>query len=216
MKKHFIILFIVTLAFSCQHKSEVLEHEKYEGPSVAMKNINVLVTDSTLVKLRLVAAIQNELNNGDREFPEGIYLEFFTKDGRISSTLKARTGYYFKKEDYYKAEGNVIMNSVEAGDNLTTEILYWVPKDERIHSDQFVTITTGDEVLTGEGLEADQSFTEYTILKPSGTMTLVKGKKTVTEEKKDTVIVDDDFDSDLVFEEDTIFYEESEIQLEEQ
>jgi len=193
---------------ACQTKPEVLNHEKYEGPDIAMKNINMLITDSTLVKLRLVATTQNQLNNGDRDFPDGIYLEFFTKTGKITSTLKANKGYYYSKEDYYKAEGDVHMNSIASGDNLTTETLFWVPIEERIHTDQFVTITTGDEVLTGEGLEANQDFSEYTITKSSGTMTLVKGEKSSV--VQDTL--EGDFDADLIFEEDTTVLEEEEDQ----
>lgn len=208
--KNFLLFGLLSVSlWACKDKSHVLDHEKYEGPSVAMKNINMLVTDSTLVKLRLVAATQHELTNGDREFPDGLYLEFFNKKGQISSTLKSKTGYFFSKENYYQAEGDVEMHSVASGDNLTTEVLYWTPKEERIHTDQFVTITTGDEVLTGEGLEADQSFKEYTIIKPSGTMTLVKGVKTKPKEA-DSTDVDGGFDDDLVFEEDTAVFEEDE------
>ena len=35
-----------------------------------------------------------------------------------------------------------------------------------------MTIKSEDEVHTGEGMESNQDFTEYRILKPSGTFTL--------------------------------------------
>lgn len=133
----------------------------------------MLVSDSTIIKLRLVARTQLVLSNKDRDFPDGIYLRFYNPFGLVTSTLVADKGYYFSEEDYYKAEGNVIMRSLFTGDELSTELLNWDPKKEQIYTDNFVTIKTQDEVLTGEGLEASQDFEEYTILKPSGTMSIM-------------------------------------------
>jgi hypothetical protein len=50
--------------------------------------------------------------------------------------------------------------------------LYWNQKEEKFYTDKFVTIKSEDEVHTGEGMESNQDFTEYRILKPSGTFTL--------------------------------------------
>lgn len=163
---------MVTFLFGCKEQKNV-DHELYDGPEVTMRNIDMLVSDSTIVKLRLVARTQLILSNQDRDFPDGIYLRFYNPFGLVTSTLVADKGYYFSEEDYYKAEGNVIMRSLFTGDELSTELLNWNPKDEQIYTDNFVTIKTEDEVLTGEGLEASQDFEEYTILKPSGTMSIM-------------------------------------------
>ena len=164
-----------------------------------MDKIDVLISDSTIIKLRLVAAKQLVLENEDRDFPEGIYLEFYDEQGLMTSTLEANTGYYFSKDDFYRAEGNVIMQSKTSKDELTTELLKWVPKVERSHTDNFVTIVTEEDVLTGEGLEATQDFGEYTILKPTGTMQLNGSKKKIKN--------DDEFDEELEYVEDTITYD---------
>ncbi|MFY0626026.1 MAG: LPS export ABC transporter periplasmic protein LptC [Reichenbachiella sp.] len=200
MKQVYLLLTSLSLMFlSCKSDTKMLSQETYEGPAVTMDNIDVLISDSTIIKLRLVAAKQLVLSNKDRDFPEGIYLEFYNVEGFMTSTLKANTGYYYSKEDYYTAAGNVIMESKTSKNELTTELLNWVPKEERIHTDNFVTIVTDDEVLTGEGLEATQDFEEYTILKPSGTMKVSGSNQPIQ--------ADDGFDEDLEFVEDTTQYE---------
>ncbi|SMD34919.1 LPS export ABC transporter protein LptC [Reichenbachiella faecimaris] len=176
MNKSWFIVGLIGLFFSCKEQKKV-DHEIYDGPEVAMRNIDMLVSDSAIIKLRLVARTQLVLSNQDRDFPDGIYLRFYNPFGLVTSTLLADKGYYFSEEDYYQAEGNVIMRSLFTGDELSTELLNWDPEKEQIYTDNFVTIKTEDEVLTGEGLEASQNFEEYTILKPSGVMSIMPQTK---------------------------------------
>ncbi|PIB36861.1 LPS export ABC transporter periplasmic protein LptC [Reichenbachiella sp. 5M10] len=201
----FVLPLLLAICFiSCESKKSVLDQETYDGPSVSMDSIDVLISDSARVKLRLVAAKQLVYENDDRDFPEGIYLEFYDGYGKLSSTLRANTGYYFAEEDYYKAEGDVQMYSLAKGDDLHTELLNWVPDEERVHTDKFVTIKSDGEILKGEGLEASQNFDEYTILKPKGVMTIKPSSGANADEEE----VDTGFDADLVFEEDTTTYED--------
>lgn len=197
--KHLFPLLLVLTILSCEKKKMMSEEDKYDGPSVSMDSIDALISDSAVTKIRLVAAKQLVYENEDRDFPNGIYLEFYNDLGILSSTLRADKGYYFKKEDYYKAEGDVRMIGLMKGEELHTEELNWVPKDERIHTDKFVTIKSGGEVLKGEGLEATEDFDEYTILKPQGVMSIAPS----ADEEEES-----GFDEDLVFEEDTTNYEE--------
>lgn len=172
MKNCWLLTLFCLVALACGEQKKK-DHELYDGPEVAMKNVDMLVSDSTIVKLRLVARTQLVLANEDRDFPDGIYLRFYSPIGLVTSTLVADKGYYFAEKDYYQAQGNVIMRNLFTGDELSTELLNWNPQDEKIYTDNFVTIKTQDEVLTGEGLDATQDFEEYTILKPSGTMSIL-------------------------------------------
>lgn len=169
-----IVLAICIVIFGCaDNKSrKVLEKEVFEGPSIEMDSIALTFTDSAKVKVRLKAAKQLILDNDDREFPEGVYLEFYDKQQEVSSILNADKGYYFKKENHYKALGNVVLYNIGNRDELSTEELIWEPDNETVHTDKFVTIKSEDEVHTGEGLTADQDFESYTILNPSGVLSI--------------------------------------------
>jgi hypothetical protein len=70
-----------------------------------------------------------------------------------------------------EAKGNVVIIN-EKGEKLNTEHIVWDQKKETINSDVFVKITTNTEILMGDGLESNQSFTKYKILKIRGIINL--------------------------------------------
>lgn len=143
---------------------------EYEGPAVEADSITTLYSDSAVVRIKMVAKKQIELENGDRDFPEGIYIEFYETDGSISSKLVANTAYYISAENLYRANGDVQVNSIEKEDQLNTEELFWNPVEEKVYTDKFVTIRSDGEITTGEGLEAEQDFSTWLIKKPIGSI----------------------------------------------
>jgi LPS export ABC transporter protein LptC len=112
--------------------------------------------------------LEYDYQNGDREFPKGLYLEFYDKDKNILSTLRTDYCYYQLEEDVYKATGNVEIYGKDKNQKLNTEELFWNRKEERVYTDKFVRIEKEGEILTGTGLDANQDFSEYTINKPEG------------------------------------------------
>jgi LPS export ABC transporter protein LptC len=161
------IIFILSIAlFSCETNEEVLKVETYEGPLLEVDGVTTLWSDSAVVRIKLLADKQFEFENGDRQFPEGIYIEFYNAEGEKTSTLKADRGFYTKTENIYKAEGDVQVISYENNEKLNTEELYWKPDDKKIYTDKFVRIETDDQLMMGEGLTANQDFSYYRILKP--------------------------------------------------
>ena len=66
------------------------------------------------------------------------------------------------------AKDNVVLTS-ENGKRLETEELIWDEKKNKIYTDRKVKITTGKEVIEGEGFSSNPDFTEYTISKIHGT-----------------------------------------------
>ncbi len=122
--------------------------------------------------MKMRSAVQNNFENGDREWSEGFHVEWFNSRGQVTSYFKANYVYFTKEDNLYRAEGNVIVKSLAKNDELKTEELFWNQTEEKFYTDKFVTIKSEDEVHTGEGMESNQDFTEYRILKPSGTFTL--------------------------------------------
>ena len=129
-------------------------------------------SDSAKVQMRMEAPRQLEFGTGDREFPEGLFLQFYNDEGNPTSTLKADYCYYTKKDDLYKATGNVVVQDVETNDRLDTEELFWNQKKEEVFTEKFVRIEKDGELHVGDGLEAKQDFSYWKILNSKGTITL--------------------------------------------
>lgn len=168
----FGFLFFLVLA-SCDDKArELLDEEVYDGPKIEMHDVETLFSDSAVIRLKLVAPLQQVYDNGDENFPEGMNLEIYDNDGALNATFRSNKASKNAAEKYYLGEGNVIVKNLENGDELNTEELYWYQEEGLFKTEKFVTIKSEGELHTGEGLEATQDFSYYTIKKPTGTISI--------------------------------------------
>ena len=165
--RHLHSLSCLVLLLSCTLK-EKAKPIVYEGPLQQAENITMHYTEKEKVKVMMQAKKVNELKNGDQEFPEGIYLEFYDATGKMTSTIRANTAYKFKLENKWRGRGKVEVVNIEKGQQLNTEELFWMPATKRIFTDKFVTITDQKDVIYGTGLVADQDLAHYTIKNPNG------------------------------------------------
>ena len=169
-----IAIGIIALSItSCDSTQEQLdEREVYEGPFYEVENSEALYSDSAIVRVMVRSPKMQEFENGDQEYPEGMYVEYYGKDGQITSKLEADKVFFNKETNEYQAVGNVKLESLEKRQKLTTEELFWNRKDQQVYTDKFVIIETEEDVLHGEGLTAAQDFSSYRILKPTGELGL--------------------------------------------
>lgn len=166
------IIAITILAAGCGGRSDdAMEIQEYTGPIIEVGPSINYYSDSAVVKMRMESPRQLIFGNEDSEYPEGLYLEFF-ENGKKTSSLKADYCYYTKKEDLYKATGNVVIQSMETNDRLDTEELFWSQKKEEVFTDKFVKIEQDGYLHIGEGLEAKQDFSYWKILDAQGTIPL--------------------------------------------
>jgi LPS export ABC transporter protein LptC len=164
-----LIIFVLT---SCNEIQQESDMPIYEGPILELTNTTSYYSDSSVVRIKLQAPKQLEFENNDREFKEGIYLEFYEPDGSLSSNLKANYCYYYAKEDKWRALGDVIVKNIANNEQLNTEELFWVPDDEIVYTNKFVRIETEGEIYMGEGMEAKQDFSWWRIENSRGTIDL--------------------------------------------
>src|ERR1043166_372700 len=98
-------------------------------------------------------------------------IEFYKEDKSMQSKLTANYGIAYDAGngvmEKMEAKGNVVVVN-EKGDKLNTEHLTWNALTKMIYTDDFVKITTKDQVIWGNGMEAKQDFSEYKILDVQG------------------------------------------------
>lgn len=160
-------LAVVITTISCS-TSDYKEPVEYKGPLKEAENVELFYSEDNTVKVKMQAELLYEFENGDREFPKGVYMEFYNEFGTLSSTLRANHAFYFKKEEQWRGRGKVEVKNLEKNNQLNSEELFWKPKTKKIFTDKFVTIRQQGDVIYGEGLEASQDMSDYMIKKPAG------------------------------------------------
>ena len=103
-----------------------------------------------------------------------VNINIFDSNGVATTNIVGDSGVIREDNPRIDMYGNVVVISDDSI-KLETEYLYWLGGNAKIHSDAFVKITIGNDIMTGVGLEADQDLFPFRILdQVSGTITDVK------------------------------------------
>ncbi|MEX0884231.1 MAG: LPS export ABC transporter periplasmic protein LptC [Cyclobacteriaceae bacterium] len=163
-----ILIIAILLGSSCREDIDKSQLEFYEGPYSISHDIVLLHSDSAIVRTKLMADEQLEFQNGNTEFPEGIVIHFFEKNWELSNTIRAVRGYYERKSNTYRGEGDVQVHNIEKDQKLTSEELFWDQNKKKIYTEKFVTVEEPSRIIKGTGMEADEGFNEYKFTKVTG------------------------------------------------
>jgi LPS export ABC transporter protein LptC len=165
----FVLLGFIACENDTNEVKKVSEHKVY--PIEMLRNANILYSEEALVKVNLKAPVIHKYG-GDKpynEMPEGIDVTFYDSAMNVTSHITANYAIDKVGEHLMEARNDVVVIN-EKKEQLNTEHLVWDRKNALIYSNEFVKITTEDEIIMGEGFESNQEFTKYKIKKPKGTL----------------------------------------------
>ncbi len=170
----FILLLQGIVMVSCENDIEVIKSLSQDTlmPSQSMINAEIIYTDSARLQLRIQAPEIHRYSTHSEnytEFPEGVFAEFFDREGDLESQLESRYAIYFADKELWEAKDSVVIIN-RAGEILNTEQLFWDERNRTIYSHSYVRVTRPNEVIMGEGFEADETFTHWRIKKIQGTI----------------------------------------------
>lgn len=154
-----------------EKQSGLLEyHGKY--PDESAENITLTVSDSGVVSFIVKAPVFNTYRQDSAytDYPEGITAISYNEAGVQQAILTADFACNINNT-MYKASKNVVIIDVLKGDTLETEEIIWDQRKRMIYSNVLVKQSKADgSVNYGDGFEADERFTKYTIFHPHGEM----------------------------------------------
>ncbi|MFM9985278.1 MAG: LPS export ABC transporter periplasmic protein LptC [Flavobacteriales bacterium] len=166
----FYLVFAIT-GLSC--KNEIAEIRALTDtnrlPVQSSYNAEYILTEKGLVKNKLIAT-QLDQYQGEEDYIEatgGFTMIFYDSLQQEEARLNAVKGKYDTKQKRLIAWENVELFNVK-GDKLETEELIYDQDSSLIYTQKFVSIMMQDDTLHGMGLESNDSFTKYKILKPYG------------------------------------------------
>lgn len=145
-----------------------------ELPVESGKDVEIIYSDSAIVRAKLTAPELNRYSGKSpySEMPKGMNVIFYDQYSNVQSKLTANYGIGYDSGngmERMEADGNVIVIN-EKGEQLNTEHLTWNAVTKKIYTDKFVKITTKDEIIWGDGLDANQDFSKYQIKNVKGTI----------------------------------------------
>ena len=139
------------------------------------KEVEIIYSGGARPRIRAKApsVVRHDTDKPYLEFNDGINLWFYDAAGNIQNKLKAGYATAVENSSEMTVRRNVeVINN--KGDKLQTEELIWDEQRKIIYSNAFVRITTRDEVIFGQGMTANQEFTDYSIRKISGRIKIKK------------------------------------------
>lgn len=168
---------VLLLIFSCSNKKEDLikiEEQKISKEEFG-KKIEILITKKGKANIKIVApkVVRSFSGKAYNEFPEGMHLYVYNKNGKIESTLFAKYGKMGDRSSELLAKDSVVVTN-KNGDVLNTEELIWDKNKSKIKTNGFVKIKTKDEIIYGDGFESNEDFTEYQITNIHGIVNIKK------------------------------------------
>ena len=167
-----IAILTTAMLFSCNREDEVLNYnlQKTILPSESALNIEAIHSDSGIIKIFIISPQLDKYTgeNTYTEFPKGIKVIHYDSIMNVKSFITAD---YAKIDDTKKlleARRNVVIIDKDKGVTINTERIYWDQNRKIIFSDTFVKKTSKEGIMYGNGFDADETFSRYTIRNPKG------------------------------------------------
>ena len=131
-----------------------------ELPDQEVSDFVATETDQGLVQWKMYARSASTYRSRNTVIARGVRIDFFDEKGQRSSTLTADTGEMNDVTHDMTARGNVVMQATE-GTRMTTDLLHFLNKQQRIVTDSFVRVDRRGDVLTGYGFESDPDLKNF-------------------------------------------------------
>ncbi len=170
IKKVFFGFFVLWGLSSCTELDTNIYRRKRAQDSIVTREfaekVTIEYTDSGFLKARIFSPILvavKQLNNPYVEMKKGLKVDFYSVKGDIQSYLTADYAISYPNKKVIVVQRDVEILNIK-GEVLNTEELRWDQVKGRIYTNKPVKITTKDQIITGIGLESNQSFSDWEIL----------------------------------------------------
>jgi LPS export ABC transporter protein LptC len=145
------------------------------------ENLEVVYTEDFKLKAKIYTEEMLEYPNLDYVYPKGLKIELYDKESKLSAVITASKVLYFNDLSLYHFIGNVKFTNAQKKEYMVTDELYWDRNTHKVYTESLVTIETEEMSITGKGLNSDEEFINYKILKPKGT--LIKDKSEIRDKQ---------------------------------
>jgi LPS export ABC transporter protein LptC len=175
-----IALLLSVLVASCSNSMKEINElvSQSQAQEDRGKDVTVLYSDAGKIKVRMFT---HELIRNDAATPaytdmkNGLKVEFFNDSSVVKNTLTARSARWYSEANNILIRDSVVVVN-DRGERLETQELVWNQSIKKFFTEKPVSIATATQIIYGVGMEANQDFSWYKILKPTGTVRVNKNE----------------------------------------
>ncbi len=167
-----LLLLTCLMTFSCSPKIKKTKAkiDKNNLDTEKADSVTILYSNNGITKAKLVGNKFQHIITSQPTYVEmtnGIRVTFYNENQAVTSVLTAKRGRYYENNSNVLVRDSVkVIN--EKQEELRTEELIWNEQSQKFFTEKPVKIITATQILYGDGMEANQDFTYYTILHPKG------------------------------------------------
>lgn len=168
------MLLVASVAFiSCSQEKEHTAPAIHDKDSVSvMKSfgVNTLVSDSDIIKYRIVAESWdiNQIRKPTRwTFIKGLFMEQFDEKFNVQAYIQADTAWYYDQLKLWELRGRVRIRNIN-GMVFRSEELFWDGIKHELYSFKFSRMVTPERTLEGTYFRSDEKMTHYVITNSAG------------------------------------------------
>lgn len=167
-----VLVAAVCFFASCSENVEKVDaiHDRSKTPSLRASDVMTVVSDSGITRYRVNAKewlVYDRAAEPYWDFPKGLHLEKFDTELKVDAEIKSKYAIYYTKKKLWDLRDSVHAMNLK-GENFECKRLFWDENEQRVYSDDTITIKQTDKTIVGKGFESNQSFTRYTIRKVTG------------------------------------------------
>ncbi len=180
--KSITVLFATVMLFSCSNNAKEVRD------FLASKNLPVgkatdayhVYKDSGKITSKLITPLLRDFSNRKKhpysDFPEGIKIINFEKNGIDSVTIVGDYAIHYPKTTVSELVGNVEVINHTENTKLLTEQLFWDQKTKYYFSEKPFTLTTSKDTIFGIGFECKEDLSKHLAKKTTGKLQTLENK----------------------------------------
>jgi LPS export ABC transporter protein LptC len=173
-----LLVLVPVLLTACGEQRPVDFVPGEDEPDQTIASFTLRQTEDGKLSWELVAELAYVWDQENLTVADTPHVDFY-KDGEHQATLTAAEGTVNMLTNDMQARGGVVVVA-DDGARLTTEVLNWDSRRERLFTEQPVSYTRGGTTIDGRGFESDPDLTDWQINEPTGTISAAElGEETL-------------------------------------
>lgn len=174
ISKSIAVLYVTAMLFSCDNNTQKVRDFLADKnlPVGTAKDAYHVYKDSGRITSKLITPVLLDFSNRKEhpysEFPVGIKIVNFEKNGVDSVTITGKYAISYKKTSISEIKGNVVVVNHTDKTRLETEQLFWDQKTKYFVSEKAFKLMTEKDTIFGIGFESKEDLSKHVAKKTTG------------------------------------------------